>query len=73
MTKTKALMQHLGRLLAQNAMQVFGDYESKLKFGAISRAQYGFRLFNAARRPITISRTLVSATRGVNKFGERTF
>jgi len=47
--KLKAMMLNPGRLMVQNAVQVFGDYESKLKFGAVPRAQYGFCLYNAAR------------------------
>jgi len=47
--KLRAMTLNPGRLVVQNAVQVFGDYESKLKFGAIPRAQYGFCLYNAAR------------------------
>jgi hypothetical protein len=59
--RLKSILLNPHRLLVQNIIQVFGDYESKLKFGAIPRPNYGYCLYNAAKLAQRLGHTKISA------------
>jgi hypothetical protein len=52
---------HPRRLAKQKWVQSFGDYESKLKLGVISRPHYGYCLYNAAKLAVKLGYKKISA------------
>jgi len=56
----KALL-HPRRFLLHKVRETFGDYETKLKFGAISRPNYGYCLYNAAKLAKKLGYSKISA------------
>ena len=52
---------HPRRFLLHKVRETFGDYETKLKFGAISRPNYGYCLYNAAKLAKKLGYSKISA------------
>ena len=59
--KLRNVLLHPRRVLKQNLIQAFGDYETKLNAGLIARPAYGFCLYNAAKLANRLGYTKISA------------
>lgn len=60
MSAIRALL-HPRQFVKQKWVRSFGDYESKLKVGVISRPHYGYCLYNAAKLAVKLGYRRISA------------
>jgi hypothetical protein len=58
--KLRAILLHPRRAVTKKMIQVFGDYETKLRANVIARPNYGFCLYNAAKLAERLGYTKIS-------------